>query len=159
MERIDKILANNTFAECMAKINKSEQDRKFCLHNMEHSLDVARISYIICLEEKVAIKKDVVYAAALLHDIGRAKEYESGISHHEASAILAREILETSDYSVEETDMICDAIIKHKSKASDELNLNNILYKADKLSRACYSCAAYDECYWDENIKTKTIEM
>ena len=32
-----------------------------------------------------------------------------------------------------------------------------ILTKADKLSRNCFACKAYDECYWEENLKNKVI--
>jgi len=54
---------------------------------------VARISYLMILEKRLPVSKDIIYATALLHDLGRADQYEKGISHEEAGAILAEEIL------------------------------------------------------------------
>lgn len=43
---------------------------------MSHLLDVARIAYIRNLEKGYGFRKDVIYAAAVLHDIGKALQYE-----------------------------------------------------------------------------------
>ena len=48
------------------------------------------------------MSKDIIYATALLHDLGRADQYEKGISHEEAGAILAEEILTDCGYTREE---------------------------------------------------------
>lgn len=159
MDRVDNILNNETFKKCLNRINEAEKDRKFCLHNIEHSIDVARIGYIISLENNLSVAKDVIYATALLHDIGRAEEYDNGISHHEASAIIAKGILADTGFDEAETEIICDAIKKHKCGQAQVNTLSDLLYKADKLSRACYSCKAYKECYWDESKKNKTLEI
>lgn len=143
----------------MKSIKKAEVDRIFCLHGIEHCLDVARISYIIALEEGLDIKKDVIYATALLHDIGRCEEYQNNISHHEIGAKMAEDILVRADYTEDECREICQAIACHKDDAaeSDKYNLKSLLYKADKLSRNCFSCDAYQECYWQESKKNHTI--
>ena len=67
----------------MSVITKKELNRKFCCHNIEHSLDVARIGYIMILEQNLNIDKELFYAAALLHDAGRY----SGTPHNESGAI------------------------------------------------------------------------
>jgi len=159
MNKIDLILANPEFKEHMARICKAEEDRIYCLHGMEHLLDVARIAYIINLEEELGFGKEIIYAMALLHDIGRNMEYEKGLSHHEIGGIIAGDILIQAGFSIEEKKLICQAIRSHKELGDKEDNhsLNYLLYKADKLSRNCFSCQAIDSCYWDESKKNKGI--
>ena len=43
---------------------------------MSHLMDVARIAYITCLEQNLGIEKDVIYGAAILHDIGKYAQYD-----------------------------------------------------------------------------------
>ncbi len=158
MKKIDLILANPVFKENIKRIEEVETDRIYCLHGMEHLLDVARIGYIINIEESLGYDKELIYAMALLHDIGRNLEYESGLSHHEVGGDIALGILQEAGF--EETDCrnICDAIRSHKElTGEDNTSLNYLLYKADKLSRNCFSCKAYDTCYWAEDKKNKNI--
>ena len=75
MKQIDQIMAHPLFKEAMCGIEDAEQDRIFCRHGMEHCLDVARILYIMVLERNLPYRKDMIYATALLHDIGRYEEY------------------------------------------------------------------------------------
>ena len=56
-------------------IREDEKDRKFCRHGMEHLLDVARLMYIEALEAGEDAPRDLIYAAALLHDIGRSQTH------------------------------------------------------------------------------------
>jgi len=140
-----------------------EITRKFCGHDLQHFIDTARIAYILILEEKlgenpwagnVNFEKEIVYGAALLHDVGRWKEYETGEDHAEASAWLAKPILEGAGYSPDEIEIICRAILEHRSLPQHPSLLGYILYKADKLSRSCFNCGAQSECYkWDEKQK------
>ena len=157
MTRIDKVLANDEYKKNMSIIELAERTRKFCLHGLSHSLDVARISYIIDIEENLGFHRDVIYAMALLHDIGRGLEYETGKPHHEAGTDIARLILTESGFADEEIELICNAISCHKNPGESSKNLNYILFKADKLSRNCFNCCAYNECYWNEDLKNKTI--
>ena len=53
-------------------------------------MDVARIAYIENLEAQLGLEKEDIYIAALLHDLGRVDEYESGIGHHIAGRKRAR---------------------------------------------------------------------
>ncbi len=156
MDRISQITNNKIYIECMSYINTSEENRQFCLHGIEHSLDVARICYIINLEEKLGYKKDVIYAMALLHDIGRCKEYKEQVSHHQAGAEIAKNILEEAGFWQDEIDMICEAITSHKH-VEESKDLKFLLYKGDKLSRNCFNCKMYGECYWQDDLKNKEI--
>jgi putative nucleotidyltransferase with HDIG domain len=141
----------------MNRIAELEKEREFCLHDLNHSLDVARIGYIISLEEKLNVSCELIYAAALLHDIGRADEYEKKLSHHEQSAVLAGEILSECGFNEKENCEICEAIAAHKRPDDDKTGLKYILYRADKLSRKCFDCKMYEECYWDEDKKNPGI--
>ena len=71
-----RILKNRSYTSLIENIEKKERNRFFCRHGMEHLIAVARIAYIISLEEESGISKDIIYAASLLHDIGRAEERE-----------------------------------------------------------------------------------
>lgn len=158
MNRIDSILNNSAFMDYMSNINRSERDRIYCLHDINHSLDVARICYIINLEEQLGFDKELVYAMALLHDIGRAKEYETGESHHQAGIEIAKDILADCGFDADEIKAICHAIGKHKSaEDSDKRGLGFLLFRADKLSRNCFDCKAYEQCYWMDELKNKGI--
>ena len=94
MERINKIFKHELFVENLSKIKKYEKDRIFCRHGIEHLLDVARIGCIYLAEYKLQnghvlsdIIDEYIYAAALLHDLGRAEQYE-GQAPGDASALL-----------------------------------------------------------------------
>ena len=77
MHRINCITQNQKFKEYIRKNELQEIDRKFCHHDMEHFLDVARIAYIKVLESNLKIEKYIIYATALLHDIGSIIIYNS----------------------------------------------------------------------------------
>lgn len=158
MERIDKILKHDLFIGNLEKNETAEADRRFCRHNMAHFLDVARIGWIINLEEELNLPRDMVYAAALLHDIGRHRQYAEGIPHEEASAEIAPVILQECGFSREETDIITDAILQHRNaEITAEHNLKGLLYRADKASRACFACAAERDCNWKKDRKNLEI--
>ncbi len=161
MERIQQVLAHPFYKECVSAIAEYEIDRQFCGHDMVHFLNVARIAMILNLKEnKKPIRKDVVYAAALLHDMGRHIQYESGRDHAEASAELAPRVLKECGYSDKETARIVEAIANHRNKSIKKgSDLNGILYRADKASRACYSCPVEAECSWKKSKKNMTLEI
>ena len=126
---------------------------------MEHLIAVARIAYIISLEEQSSISKDIIYAASLLHDIGRAEEYETGRSHNEAGAEKAEAILRECDYSDDEIKEITEAIRTHGHDGYPEkaAPLERLLCMADKLSRTCFNCPAHEECNWADDKKNETL--
>ena len=126
---------------------------------MEHLIAVARIAYIISLEEQSSISKDIIYAASLLHDIGRAEEYETGRSHNEAGAEKAEAILRECDYTDDEIKEITEAIRTHGHDGYPEkaAPLERLLCMADKLSRTCFNCPAHEECNWADDKKNETL--
>lgn len=156
-ERINKILNNENYKEYLLKTEEAENHREFCKHNIEHFLDVCRIGYIISLENGIDFKKDVIYAVGLLHDIGRFKQYEEEIPHNIASAELALPILEDAGYEDSEIEEIIKAIEGHRTFVSDENSLQNIMYRADKLSRKCFKCNASGTCNWSYEKRNMII--
>jgi len=157
MDRINLILKNKVFLENYKIIEKYEIDRVFCKHNLSHFLDVARIMYIKNLEDKLDFKKDIIYAIALLHDIGRSLEYTKNIKHSLASKELAKNILSECNFSESEIEIIVSSIIAHN--ALDDIILNKLLREADKLSRNCFDCLSFKDCNWDEERKNKGITL
>ncbi len=148
MKRVDKIFAHPLYQSILREIEKSEKDRIYCLHNFSHAMDTARIAYILALEEGIKIRKDVIYAAALLHDLGRAAQYKSGKSHEEEGVRLAKAILPMCGFSKKEEDEIIDAIHSHREDTGD--GLASVLQRGDKLSRMCFMCKSISSCKWKE---------
>lgn len=158
MERIQHIYRHPLFREQFARLQEAEKDRIFCRHTMEHFLDVARLMYIYSLENKNDIDKELIYAAALLHDIGRYEQIALGTPHHESGSRMAGIILPECGFSPEETRRIQNAIACHRSSHAQTEDLLSIyLYKADKQSRNCFCCPANPECNWNESQKNDQI--
>ncbi len=166
MDRINMILYHPLFITYMNKNADMELDRIFCKHNLSHVMDVARISYILALEsgaqsnmgQGTCFTKDIAYAAALLHDIGRHKQYETGERHAKLSAEMAPDILKDCGYAEAEIEVITSAIFTHSDKTLvNDNTLNGILAKSDMLSRACYRCEAKEKCNWTEEEKNHPI--
>ncbi len=157
MNKVNEILNNDLFKKYIKELETLETDREFCKHNIEHSLDVARIAYIKVLEENINISKEVIYAVALLHDIGRVLQYKDGTPHHKGSVIISEEILKDTSFSREEKDIIIDSIKEHREELAEN-DFQSIIQISDKLSRNCYNCKAYDKCYWDYNKKNHIIK-
>lgn len=160
MEKIDRILNHDLFNECIEKNKMAEAARCFCHHDMGHFLDVARIAMILNLQEHVGIEQDVIYGAALLHDIGRFKQYEDGTPHETVSARLAPAILKDCGYTDKETDVIVTAIANHRNQEIKmRQDMSGILYRADKASRSCFSCEMKAECNWKNDKKNMHITL
>lgn len=159
MERIDKILNHDLFISNLKANEAAEAQRRFCRHNIVHFLDVARIGVIMNLEEGYDISKEWIYAAALLHDLGKHTQYEDGTPHEIASAEIAPEILRECGFDDKETSVIIEAIRSHKdSSVAEEKSLNGLLYRADKASRACFFCEAEPDCNWKDGKKNFTVK-
>lgn len=154
LERVNKILQNNQFKYHLEQNKLAEADRRFCRHNIEHFLDVARIAVIINEKEDLKVADELIYAAALLHDIGKHEQYSNKIPHEQASTEIAPTILEECGFEAKEQEIIIEAIKNHRnSSVKEEGNLNGLLYRADKASRACFTCDASKECNWSEEKK------
>lgn len=155
MDNINIILNNKEYKQALEKLNEYERNREFCNHTIEHFIDVSRIAYIMVLEENLSVSKEVIYAIGLLHDIGRVKQYEEGIHHDIASVEMSKEILKETSFTKEEINIILNGIANHRKESDNKLE--EIIYKADKLSRQCFNCKAEQECYWSSEKKNFKI--
>lgn len=157
IKKYTSILHDSEFLELLSKIDDAEKDRIYCKHNIEHLMDVARAGYIINLEQGLNIPKEIVYGAALMHDIGRYAQYEKLAEHHIAGAQASKRILPRCGYTDEETEIIADAVKKHRQNSNRAKNLADVIAEADKKTRMCMLCPAADTCKWaiaDRNINT-----
>ena len=157
MDRVNQIWKHPLYQTELHKLQLLEADRAFCRHTPEHFLDVARLAYIRALEENYSVSKELIYCTALLHDIGRARQYEDGTPHDEAGAVIAEQILKELGFSPEEIQAIVSAIRGHRAETNQTI-LGQLIYRADKKSRNCFSCKAEPECYWSSAKKNMTIQ-
>ena len=133
MKRIDAILQNEKYREHLRENFLAETDRIFCKHDLQHFLDVARIAVLISYENELQIDRELIYAAALLHDIGRHEQYSKGIPHEEAGARIAAEIMEECGFTEEERQAVVEAIADHRGtkdkKSGEDSNseLHNVI--------------------------------
>lgn len=113
--------------------------------------------------------RDVVYAAALLHDMGRVVQYETGEPHHEAGQRYARELLgELADpvrFTAAETEAIACAVGEHRSDGAGAAaspaaaTLAGLLRASDKAARACWACPARATCAWPPEKMNETLRV
>ena len=161
MERINWIIKHPLYISFYKQLEELEKDRIFCCHQMPHLLDVARIAYIRNLKEQLGLEKSVIYAASILHDIGKGRQYTENIPHETASAEIAEKILsdmpEEIAFTSDEQIMILSAIQNHRRPIADAAVLDKLLYESDKASRNCFCCPASDECNWSADKKNKEI--
>lgn len=102
--------------------------------------------------------RDVIYATALLHDMGRVAQYETGEPHHAAGQRYARELLGElagpERFTAAETEAIVYAVGAHRSCGAGASAgpaaeaLANLLRASDKAARACWACSARATCAW-----------
>lgn len=145
MDRFNKIIKSDKYKKILERVSLVEQDRIYCLHNFEHSCDVARIMYITALEKNIPIPKEIIYTTAFLHDIGRIEQYKNSTPHEVASVEMSKEFL--ADFNTPEQDMILCAISEHRSKGKRSA-LGEMLSYADTKSRMCLNCKAISTCKW-----------
>ena len=103
----------------------------------------------------------MIYAAAILHDIGKSFQYEERIPHEIAGEKVASEILDTLPeglaFSAEERRLILAAVRGHRKKKDGAEPIAALFYDSDKRSRTCFSCPAEKECNWKDEEKNKEI--
>ena len=122
----------------------SEEKRRFCIHNIQHFLDVARLAYILALEKG--------YTA-----LGKEEIYAEGIPHEKASMQIADGILKESGFEEEKKNRILNSILEHRKAGEKQEELSEILHDADQMSRNCFACDMERECNWKEEKKNKRI--
>lgn len=167
MKRIELIMNDPFFQQCMEKNTAKEVERKFCKHDLQHMIDVARITYILVLEHgdfrefvqehglsSRQAAKELIYAAGLLHDIARWREFEAGEDHAMVGADYAQQVLRRCDFSPDEIKIIARAIREHRVVGENMSRLGEHLYRADNLSRACSQCNVKDLCYKFKDMET-----
>lgn len=169
MERVNAILNHPLYKEYYEKLAFCEKDRIFCRHQMDHLLDVARIAWIQNLEQGLGFEKEVIYGAAVLHDIGKYDQYTNQTPHEAAGAQIAGRILNDLNvqhsgqpqlqFSTEEIEMILSAVLHHRRESEGKNALDRLLYISDKLSRSCFVCPAEAECNWSEEKKNRGIVL
>ena len=159
MEQVNRICRHPLWRESMEQIRELEQDRIFCRHDIAHCLDVARLAYLENLEKHLGLEQGLIYAAALLHDIGRHLQYLEGLPHEQGSAELARSILTDCGYSPAEQEEIVSAILQHRLPETGSQNdLAGLLFRADKASRRCMFCGAAEACNWSQEKKNMSLK-
>lgn len=160
MDRLNKIINNPLWNAAISDIESYEEKRVFCRHGREHLMDVARLMYIENLEDNLGIDKEIIYATAFTHDIGRSPKYSKGLDHEEAGATLCEEILKACDFYEEEIRKIKDAILAHRnSETKSDKGLKGVLYRADKKSRMCLFCHVKNQCKWDEEKMNLKVDI
>ena len=158
MTRVNAIWQHPLYQQNLKDLTRLEADRIFCRHTPEHFLDVARLAYIFALERGIVCSRELIYCTALLHDIGRAKQYTDGTPHDKAGVEIAGKILSDLNFLPEEKSQILTAIGAHRSLGKEVPVLSQLIYEADKKSRMCLICPAEKECYWDLSKKNMTIQ-
>ena len=102
-------------------------------HTFDHTMRVFTLSMQI--GEGLLVSIRVLQAAALLHDVGRPRESETGISHSILSGEMGAPLLQELEYTESEIEQILDAIRTHRFSEGIEPNSleGKILSDADKL--------------------------
>ena len=163
MDRVNAVREHPLYREYYERLEKLEEGRIFCRHQMPHLLDVARIAYIRNLEEGLGFPRDVIYTAAVLHDIGKSFQYEKKIPHEIAGTEIAEKILSglPGEFSFTETEkrQILTAIKGHRRLREDAEPLERLLYESDKASRMCFACPAEKQCDWSKEKKNLEIKV
>lgn len=161
METVEAVRSHPLYQKHLARLAELERDRAFCRHGIDHLLDTARIAWIFNLEYNLGVRKEVVYASALMHDIGKDEQYERGIPHEEASARIAREILDDMGAAFDEAerDAIVTAIREHRRLPEGASLLGTMLYDADKASRTCFACPVCEDCSWSSEKMNLSVRV
>ena len=112
--------------------------------------------YIHALESHASASKELIYCTALLHDIGRAEQYRSGIPHDEAGAQIAEQILRELSFDPSEIQEITSAIREHRNAArSDTLSSPDL--RCGQGIPELFFLSGRKECYWSAEKKNLTI--
>ena len=168
MDRVNAVIRHPMYQEYYRRLEMLEKDRVFCTHQMDHLLAVARIAWIRNLEEGLGLQKDIIYTAAVLHDIGKSLQYEKKIPHETAGEEIAGQILDDLGredngtgkvFTQEEKADILRAVRGHRRLHEGMEPLERLLCESDKKSRLCFACQAEALCDWSDEKKNMEIEI
>ena len=110
---------------------RSHYPASHAAHGFDHVLRVLALAERIA--EAEGADMEIVRAAVLLHDVGRAEQRRTGICHARIGAARAREIL--SGHPPERVEVVAEAIAAHRFRG-DKMPRTleaQVLYDADKL--------------------------
>lgn len=162
LPRVDAIWNHALFQRHYQALAGLERDRPFCRHGIAHLLDVARLAWIDNLEQGLGFDRELVYAAALLHDVGKAVQYTNGTPHEVAGEKIASSILATlpeeASFTTVQVRQILTAVRGHRHLRADATPLERLIYTADKRSRSCFACAAADRCNWAPERRNNVLD-
>ena len=163
MPRLNAVWNHPLYQKYYRENEEIEQNREFCCHQITHLLDVARIAYIKNLEEGLALDKELIYTAAILHDIGKARQYTRKIPHEIAGEEIAGKILDTlpekCTFNEEERAWILEAVRGHRRKCEGMSDVAKLFYESDKRSRNCFACPVKAKCNWSKEEKNREIKI
>lgn len=162
MKYTDRVLKHPIFEKFVKEIRQIENGRIYCHHELEHAVDVARLAWIYYLEDTLTNdiqQKDLIYTCALLHDIGRVAQYETGVHHSISGVAPAMQILQDIEAPESWMKEILDVVSEHSHGAvsDNKKNLEYYITKADHDCRLCFSCEAKDSCKWTMDEMNHTV--
>ena len=129
MDRVDRIIYNDEYRRLMETVRNKETDRIFCRHGLEHCLDVARIAYIMNIEQGYAIDREIIYAAALLHDVVEDTE----ITFEDLTGEFPEEVVEALRYLTRDKSMNYFDYIRNirKNPIAKKVKQADLLHNSD----------------------------
>lgn len=165
MPRVEAVWRHPVFQREYIRLTELERERVFCRHDIRHLMDTARIMWAHNLELELGVDREVIYATALLHDIGKAAQYEGAGEHEIVGAAIAAEILVNLPagcvFAPEEREMMLTAIRGHRRLREGAEPLERLLFQADKASRTCFACPedVRARCSWSDAKKNLSIAI
>lgn len=104
------------------------------VHDFDHVLRVYRLAEVLAVKEGADI--EIVRAAALLHDAEDASgNDDTRLTHHEAAAAFAGNVLTEEGWTAERIQAVQECILSHRFRAgkAPETLEAKVLFDADKL--------------------------
>lgn len=168
---VERLLQHPIYLKIQKDIPALEAERVYCRHEFSHSLDVCRIAWILFLEEHRQAElseqalcdwKERIYLTGLLHDVGRATQYQTGEHHGAAGRRIAMEFLADIGCPSEWIDEILLVVALHFGRDKDKMKpgcLGDYICRADHLSRNCFLCEASETCKWEADEMNTGINV
>lgn len=131
-------------------------DKRYCYHDIEHTLRVKQAVEELSVEAELAPpEKEALILAALFHDTGFTEVYQG---HEKVSGRIAREFLQKQNYPKDQTDRVVSCIEVTDMNALPENRLEMLMKDADlsNLGQKDYlKYLARLRCEWEEVLHKK----